>query len=123
MKEKQRLNTLGFSRAYETINKIGLNRNDLVLNERKRNIIYYGKRLKLSLTRLLGAEIKFTEFERNINDILSEIKGKCSVNKEYSFFWKFFYRNFNHFIEGYIKPKYRPKIFQIVNTYQNQNFI
>ncbi len=121
MKESQPLNTLDFERASNTIKKIKLNRDDLVLNERKREINYYGKRLKLSLLRLLGREITAKEFERNIQDILSEIRSKTRRTHEYSFFWNYFYKHFNRFIEEYIKPKYRNKIFEITSLYIRQN--
>lgn len=113
--------TVDYQRSNETIRIVDLNRDKLYLNTRKKNIRYYMGRIKGYIFRFMIGRKSQLEFEDSIFEILTEIKDNSAVTKEYSFFWDFLYKNFNIFITYYFKPKYRPRLFEIVNRFKAAN--
>lgn len=121
IKERQAAGTLDFRKAHETIKIVRLNRDKLFLNLRRKQIRYYMQRVRSYIYLFLKGDKSQQDFENSIFEILKEIQTRTGATHEYSFFWSYFYRNFNNFISFYIKPKYRPRIFGLVQAYKMAN--
>lgn len=121
IKEAPVRGTLDYSKAENTIRIARLDRDKLYLNVRKKQIRYYMGRITGYLALFLSGETNEHLFVGSINRVLNEIRGNSLPNKEYSFFWNYFYINFNRYIDSYFKPKYRPRFHQIVNEYKQNN--
>lgn len=119
--ENSPIGTIEFRKAKWTIKIADLNRPKLYLNLRKKQIRYYMEEINAFIYQFRCKEISTAGFEKNIKRKLSQIKTKANPAKEYSFFWSYFYRNFDQYLTAYIKPKYSPKLFQIVNEFRQEN--
>lgn len=101
-----------FTRSDTTIKVFQLNREKIFASFRKWHISKIIKRISLLFVELLANEIKYSYFKKKYFEILDEIYVETKPERQYSFFWNYFYQNIDTYIlnhidkeaSDYIKP-------------------
>lgn len=120
------INSRPYRRAKATIEDIvRLNRDGLYLNERRKDLRDYEKRLLAMFMfyfrdfRLHGPAAANDVLRRSFYEVMSEIKSKAKPENEFSFFWSYVYQNFYMYLPKRLKkrPKDRVKFRKLISSH------
>ena len=123
-------NSFKYKRAYETIEEIvRLNREKLYIHERRLEIERYKKRWLVNFLFYLENFIKYGQnvaddiLEKEFFGTLDEIKSRGKIDKEFSFFWTYVYKNVYSYLPKELKkrPKDRTRFIILTRKHLNLN--